>query len=272
MATLQFGPYYVQERIATGGTAHLYLASSSTRQLVAIRALQPDHLKSRVHRNQFLFGCYVLSNLSHSNIPIYFTHGRTDEDQPWVAMEYIPYPNMREKLRESASSDLWVNHLSLLKSMAAGLSHIHSRGFLHLDFKPENLLVQPEGAVKIIDFDLAQKRPRRPAKLPLAGTAVYMAPELLLEQPTDERADVFSFGATAFEMLTGRKPFGAGTPQEMRNKARLGTPYKEFPHLYDLNVKVSRKLDRIIRTCLAKDLKDRYPVMSLVLRDLQEVE
>lgn len=270
MASSQYGNYYVQERIATGGMAGLFLAAGHSGQFVALRVLQPQHLKSRVHVRQFMVGCEVLSLLNHPSIPKYFGQGRQADGLPWVAMEYVPSPNMRERQRDD-QEELWVQSASLLLSMAAGLNHIHERGYLHMDFKPENLLVMPHGQVKIIDFDLAIKRPTRLTKLPLAGTAVYMAPELLLEQPTDERADIFAFGAVAFELVTGKKPFGAGTAQEMRNKARLGTPYKELPSICDLNVKASRKLDRVIRACLAKDLKARYPVMSLVLRDLQSM-
>ncbi len=268
MTNLEFGDYYIQERTAIGGMANLYLAKNRDGLLVALRALQPQFLKNRVQVRQFCFGCKVLSNLNHASIPKYFIHGKRDDGLPWVAMEYVPSPNLREKLHLSAEL-LWNQHLSLLLSMAMGLSHIHERGYLHMDFKPENLLVWPSGQAKIIDFDLAVRRPLRLTRLPLAGTAIYMAPELLLRQPTDERADIFSFGVTAFELLTGRKAFGSGTTQEMFNRAKIGADFETPPSTLDFNPKVSPKLDHIIRGCLAKNLKDRYPVMSLVARDLQ---
>ena len=81
--------------------------------------------------------------------------------------------------------------------------------------------------------------------------------------------DIFSFGVTAFELLTGRKAFGSGTTQEMFNRAKIGSDFENPPSVLDFTRKVSAKLDRIIHGCLAKNLKERYPVMSLVVRDLQ---
>ncbi len=251
--------------------AHLFLAHNESGLSVAIRALQPQHLRSRIHLRQFNFGCKVLEHLDHPSFPRYYDQGKQRDGLPWVAMEYVPAPNLRERLHDG-QQQLLLQQQSLLYSMAAGLSHIHERGFLHMDFKPENLLVLPTGHVKIIDFDLALPRPMKLIKLPLAGTAVYLAPEVLLGQKSDERADIFAFGATAFELLTGRKPFGSGTPQEMFQRAKFGTAFDKPPSILDVNPKFPPKLDRIIRSCLAKNLMTRYPVMSLVVRDLQALQ
>ena len=270
MNASQFGNFQIQKQIAFGGMAYLYLAANSDGQSVVVRVLQPRHAQSRTHIRQFEFGAELLSELNHPSIPIYYDRGQQD-GLPWVAMEYIPHPSLRQMLKDEVK-ELFINHFSLISSMATGLDHLHEHGYLHMDFKPENVLILPTGEVKIIDFDLAMPRPPKPIPLPMAGTPAYIAPEILLKQPADERADIFAFGLTAFELLTRRKAFGAGTAQEMYAQAKTGTVFDKVPSVCDLNPLVSSKLDRVIRGCLAKDPKARYPVMKLVVRDLQATQ
>ena len=97
--------------------------------------------------------------------------------------------------------------------MALGLSHVHESGFMHLDFKPENVLVTRNGNVRLIDFDLAQPIPEKPKKMSKnPGTPGYMAPEQLQRKPIDPRADIFAYGVAAYELLTNHKPFPGETP------------------------------------------------------------
>src|SRR6185503_3590129 len=141
---------------------------------------------------------------------------------------------------------------------------------MHLDFKPENVLVTRNGSVRLVDFDLAQPKPDQPQKSSdNPGTPAYMAPEQLLRQPFDHRADIFAYGVTAYELLTGRKPFAGDSPQEILRR-QLDRSLDFVPPRV-LNPDVPVALEKAILKCLERDMEKRYPYMSVLLRDLQSV-
>jgi serine/threonine-protein kinase len=151
--------------------------------------------------------------------------------------------------------------------MAIGLSHVHESGFMHLDFKPENVLVTRNGGVRLIDFDLAQPIPEEPKKMAKnPGTPGYMAPEQLQRLPIDSRADIFAYGVAAYELLTNQKPFPGETPGEIlaRQLDPAGpTPPREH------NPELPAALEKVVLKCLAREPDKRYPFMSVLVRDLQ---
>jgi len=215
---------------------------------------------------QFRWGCKVLSQLDHPNVVHYFGQGKFRGFR-YAVLEYVDGPNLKEKILRGDPL-LRANQLKLLTGMAAGLAHVHERGFVHLDFKPENVLVPKSYDPKIVDFDLAIVRPPRPKKVAtLSGTPAYLAPEQIAREPVDERADIFAYGVTAYEMLTGKKPITGNTREEVLQK------YANFnEHLKPLRTHVAdvpHSVERVILKCLEKDMARRYPSMSLVVRDLQ---
>jgi serine/threonine-protein kinase len=151
--------------------------------------------------------------------------------------------------------------------MASGLAHIHQHGFVHMDFKPENVMVSRSYEPKIMDFELAIRRPKHPRRMTrLSGTPSYLAPEQIMRLPVDERADIFAYGLTAYETLTGKKPISGDTREEVIKKfADFDQHLKPLRnHLPD----VPPVIERVVLKCLEKDLTRRYPSMALVLRDL----
>ena len=152
--------------------------------------------------------------------------------------------------------------------MAAALAHVHERGFIHLDFKPENILVPKTYDPKLIDFDLAIPRPLKPKKASkLSGTPLYLAPEQIARQPVDERADIFAFGITAYELLTSKKPIAGNTQEEILSKYANFDEHLRPPRT--LVPEIPQTLERVILKCLEMEPARRYPAMSLVVRDLQ---
>src|SRR5438093_2103293 len=138
--------------------------------------------------------------------------------------------------------------------MAVGLEHIHDSGFMHLDFKPENVLVSRNGNVRLVDFDLAQPKPEKPKKMSKnPGTPAYMAPEQLLRQPYDHRVDIFAYGVTAYELLTGQKPFPGETAEEILRKQldRSIAPPRE------LNPEIPPAVERSVLKCLEREPDNR---------------
>jgi serine/threonine-protein kinase len=139
---------------------------------------------------------------------------------------------------------------------------------MHLDFKPENVLVTRNGNVRLIDFDLAQPIPEKPTKLSKnPGTPGYMAPEQLRREGVDSRADVFAYGVAAYELLTNQKPFPGDSPGEIL-AAQLSDDGPISPREH--NPDIPPAMEKVILKCLARDPDRRYPFMSVLLNDLQK--
>ncbi len=264
---VQFGRYQLQELINRGGFSEIWLATDERHQPYALRRLIKTGALNFAERNRFNHGCEVLRQLQGSELIIrYVEHGKIS-GTPCLVMEYVEASNL--KLLLGRCDELLSEYLgNILIDSAKALDHMHDRGFMHLDFKPENILVTRNANVKLIDFDLALPRPQQPKKLARnAGTPAYMAPEQLLRQPIDHRADIFAFGVMAYELVTLSKPF----PGESRDEIlrRQLSRSDEFLRPTQLNPEVPVALERIILKCLETDPDSRYPFTSVVVRDLE---
>jgi eukaryotic-like serine/threonine-protein kinase len=261
-----FANFTVLDKINQGGMASIYLAEDKQGQRIVLRMLTQNHRFNWARSRQFKWGCKVMSQLDHPNIVHYFGSGYFHGAR-YAVLEYVDGPNLKEAILRG-DPNLRANQRKLLTGMAAGLAHVHERGFLHLDFKPENVLVTKAYDPKLIDFDLAIPRPTRPKRASkLSGTPLYLAPEQIAREPVDERADIFSFGVTAYEMITGKKPIAGNTQEEILMKYGNFNEHLRPPRT--LTPDIPHSLERVILKCLEKEPAERYPAMSLVVRDLQ---
>jgi eukaryotic-like serine/threonine-protein kinase len=262
-----YATYSVLEKLSRGGMADIYLATDETGQKYILRVLLPEFHDNRKYTRRFRWGCKAMSQLDHPNVVRLVAHGES-RDQYYAVMEYVDGTNLKERIIRG-DPQLRPHQLGLLLGMAAGLAHVHDRGFIHLDFKPENVVVSGDYEPKIVDFDLSIARPSEPRRIStLSGTPSYLAPEQIMREPVDERADIFAFGLTAYEMLSGRKPVTGDTREEVLQK------YMDFnKHLVPLRSRVPdipRAIEHVVLKCLEKDVRRRYPSMALVLRDLHK--
>ena len=261
-----FAGHSIVEKINRGGLADIYLGANQSGQKFVLRVLLAEFRFDWKAVRRFRWGGKVLSQLNHPNVIHLYDEGKY-HGWRYEVLEHVDGPNLKEKILRSDPL-LRAHQLKLLFGMALGLAHIHDRGFLHLDFKPENVLVSKIYEPKLIDFDLAIRRPKRPKRASkLSGTPAYLAPEQLAREPVDERADIFAYGVTAYEMLTGKKPVTGNTIEEVVKKyAAFDDHLKPLrAHLPD----VPYAIERVILKCLEKDVERRYPSMGLVVRDLQ---
>lgn len=261
-----FGPYHLHELINSGGMADIWLATNSKGESVAIRKLHEKLRFDFVAKKRFIRGAEILSQIHcHEQVIGYIDHGKISGSL-FLAMEYMEASNLK-LLAAHNDPVLAENVAAILIDMALALEHVHDSGFMHLDFKPENILISRSGRLRLVDFDLARPRPDRPKKLSKnPGTPAYMAPEQLLRQPIDHRADIFAFGSAAYELLTGRKPFPGETPDEIL-KRQLDR--SDFLRPRELNPELPAALENIILKSLERDPDKRYMDMSFLLRDLQ---
>ena len=263
----KLGRYQLHELINSGGMSEIWLATDETGAQVAVRLMLNNSTFAFTERKRFLTGCEVLREVAgHELIIGYFEHGKIGGELALV-MEYVEGDNLK-LLMGNQDSMLGENVAEVLIHTATALDHLHDHGFMHLDFKPENVLLTRNGGLRLIDFDLAQPIPKVPRKLDKnPGTPYYMSPEQLLRENVDQRADVWAWGVSAYELLTFRKPFGGETAddvlREQLNRAKFITPR-------DLNAEIPGALERIILRCLERNPEKRYPVTSVLVHELKQ--
>jgi len=262
-----FGRFYLQELINSGGMADIWLATDDKHKAYALRRMHERLRFNFGARKRFLKGCEIHSKIGdHDRIIGYFEHGKAD-GRYYCLMEYIEAENLKT-LYGRQDPVLVENVAQILIDMAEGLEHMHGNGFMHLDFKPENVLVTQNATVKLIDFDLAQQIPEKPTKLTKTnpGTPAYMPPEQLQGLPLSHHVDIFSFGVTAYELLTNQKPFPGETPADI---LRRQMDRSEFVPPREYNPDIPPALEKVIIRCLENDPGRRHPFIGVMVRDLK---
>lgn len=265
----RFGDRFsLHELLNSGGMSEIWLATDSRNKPYALRRLKRELKFNWLARRRFNWGCEVLSKLDDSDYIVgYVEHGKL-EGLPYMLMDYVEAENLKE-LFARHDPLLLENVAQILIDAAVGLNHVHESGFMHLDFKPENILVTRNGNVRLIDFDMAQPLPEKPKKFSKnPGTPGYMAPEQLQQKGIDGRVDIFAYGVAAYELMTNHKPFPGETPAEIL--AAQMEPHNP-PPIHEHNPDVPAPLEKIIMKCLAREPDRRYPFTSVLLRDLQSV-
>ncbi len=206
--------------------------------------------------------------INHPHVVRTFDFGQSTKGEYFVSMEFINGMSLNF-VREAWGLDL-ADKVEILAQCAEALAAVHAAGFIHHDYGPKNLLVTQDRFVKLIDFGLAVPNTpefRRPGNR--TGTLNYMAPELLRRESTDERLDIFSFGATAFEFLTGKLPYESSATDPM---AVMRTRINADPRkLADAAPHLPGELCELIDKTLVKRPKDRWPRMDTLPDALREL-
>lgn len=257
----------LHELINRGGMSEIWIATNPDNQTVAIRRLHSVKTFDLTTKRRFVTGARVLQELTgHELIPAYIEHGKIG-GHLFLAMEYIEGSNLK-LLAADGDEVLAANVATILLDMAVALEHVHDTGYIHMDFKPENVLLSRNGAMRLIDFDLSIPKPELSVKTKAnPGTPAYMAPEQLLRQPINHRVDIFAYGVSAYELLTGQKPFPGESPDEILHK-QLNRG--DFINPRDLNPEIPFGMEKAILKCLDAAPDKRYPFMSVLLRDIQD--
>ncbi|MCS7045457.1 MAG: serine/threonine protein kinase [Gemmataceae bacterium] len=239
----------------------------------AMKLLLPEKVADRELRNQLLHEARVGKALAHPNI-IRIQHVGNDGHQVYIVMDFFPQNSLAMRLVRKDYQFVRERIHSILKQGAVGLAYMNASGWVHRDIKPHNMLVNAAGELRIIDFALAVRvqKPgffgklfrRRP---PIQGTRSYMSPEQILGQPLDGRADIYSFGATAYELTTYRPPFRAASAQELLRK-HLNEPVTP-PIVH--NPELTEEFSQLIVKMLAKKREDRPQSFHEVLKTLNTI-
>ena len=263
-----FGEYDLQEVVNSGGMADIWLATDPDHHTVAVRRLHSELRKDSKAKKRFVSGCEILEKVcDHPYIVQYLGHGKVKGDL-FLAMEYCEFPNL--KILISRSDPVLEQYVgNILIDVAEALEHIHDKGYLHYDFKPENILVSLNGNVRLCDFDLSRPIPETPTKMPdNPGTPVCMAPEQLRGREIDQRTDIFSFGVTMYETLTGQKPFEGKTSKDVLMQQKERSRFFAKPR--DLNPSIPEDVERIILKCIEFEMNNRYPYINYLVAELRK--
>ena len=246
--------------------ADIWLATDANGKACALRRMHDKYRFNFGARRRFVKGCELLASI-HDNAHIigYIEHGKTD-GALYLAMEYVEGASLKQ-LYASQDPLLGEHIAQILIDMCCALEHVHENGFMHLDFKPENVLVTRNGSIRLIDFDIAQPLPSRPKKMSKnPGTPAYMAPEQLQQEPIDGRVDIFAYGVAAYELLTNQKPFPGESPGEILAKQITRS---EFVSPREHNPDIPLAMEKVILKCIEQDVDKRYPFFSVLVRDVK---
>ncbi len=261
-----FGRFYLQELINSGGMADIWLATDADHKSFAVRKLHDNLRFNLLARRRFVRGCEILAHIhNHEHVIGYIEHGKIG-GALYCLMEYVESSNLKQLFVRN-DPILTENVGNILIDMAVALEHVHDSGYMHLDFKPENVLVTRNAAVRLVDFDLAQPRPDKPKKFSKnPGTPAYMAPEQLQREAYDHRADIFAYGVTAYELLTGQKPFPGESADEI---LRRQLDRSNFIPPRQLNEGIPPAVEKTILKSLDRDPEKRHPIMSVLVLELK---
>ena len=266
--------YRVIEKIGEGGMGIVYRAwDEHLRRDVAIKVLPAGTLSDDTARKRFRNEAHALAKLNHPNIASVFDFDSLD-GLDFLVMEFVPGTTLGKKLAERPLPEREIIRLTL--QLADGMAAAQAQGIVHRDLKPGNLVVTPDGRLKILDFGLATLlRPSGPEETTdsgssdqgRGGTLAYMSPEQLTDLPVDSRSDIYSTGVILFEMATGAPPFKATLSTALVNDIINKPP----PLPRDRRPDLSPRLQEVILKCLEKDSENRYQSAKELLVDLRRL-
>ncbi|MFT5679533.1 MAG: serine/threonine protein kinase/tetratricopeptide (TPR) repeat protein [Myxococcota bacterium] len=265
------GEYTLIEVLGVGGNATVYRASSEARPIIALKILHPGKIdtdENRRFRREFL----TLQKLRHPGVVVVYEFGQHG-DYPWIAMEYvegIDLDSCIDRWRAAPSPDRFEAVELIFHNLCEALAYVHERGLIHRDLKPSNVLLTADGIPKLSDFGVVKAAGSVDTHLTMAGrlvgTVAFMAPEQIMGDPMDSRADLYSLGAVLYLMLTLIRPIEADSIAGYL--ARHLTHVPRAPA--EIDPRVPRHLERICVRLLLKDPAQRYSSARQVLEVLAE--
>lgn len=251
------GRYLLEEWIASGGMASVWRAHDEVlARTVAVKVLH-DHLaEDGDFRERFRREAVTAARLAHPNVVSLYDTG-ADGDRVYLVMELVDGSTLRDVIADVGSLEIG-QAAAIGEKVARALHYAHTRGLVHRDVKPANILIGEDGMVKVADFGIAKadqdQRDLTRTGMVL-GTAAYVAPEQVLAKPLDGKADQYALGCVLYEALTGRRPFIGDSPIATA-AARLE---RDPLPLRSLRADIPRGLEQVVTRCIARDAMQRYP-------------
>ena len=258
--------YEILELIGSGGMANVYKARCHRlNRLVAIKILKSDLAENADFRRRFHDESQAVAQLSHANIVSVYDVS-TNSDTEYIVMELIDGITLKQYMERRGRMD-WRESLHFITQIMRGLSHAHSRGIIHRDIKPQNIMVLRDGSVKVADFGIAcLANAGQTLTQEALGSVHYISPEQARGDRIDARSDIYSAGVVLYEMLTGRLPFEGDSAVSVAIQHLSSVPLAPR----DIDPSIPEPLELICMKAMNSDPNKRYPTADTMLADLEK--
>lgn len=264
------GPYRLARLIRMGSSCQVWEAiETDTGDRYALKVLREDFRANKQEVGFLKSEFDIARSMNHPNI-IKMHDLVLTGTTPFLVLELFSELNIKQALRRGPESIAYMLDKVIEQSTEA-LYYMHSQGYVHCDLKPDNFLVSRDGEVKLIDFTISQKIKKGLAKLfsgkskAVQGTRSYMSPEQIRGKQLDQRSDIYSFGCVLFELVTGKLPYTASTPNDLLNK-HISAP---IPSPLVANDNVTTEFAAVIRKMMAKNPDERPESMWDMLKTMR---
>lgn len=260
------GRYELQEIIGVGGMAVVYKAYDNIEaRIVAVKILKDEYISNEEFVRRFKNESKAIAVLSHPNIVKVFDVSISETIQ-YIVMEYIDGITLKQ-LIEQQGSLRWKDALYYAVQILRGLQHAHDKGIVHRDVKPQNIIVLPDGTIKVTDFGIARfaRSEQKTITDKAIGSVHYISPEQARGDNTDEKSDIYSLGVILYEMLTGQLPFQADSAVSVAIMQLQREP--ELPT--SINGSIPEGIEQITLRAMQKNAEKRYKTASEMLCDLE---
>ena len=259
------GRYEIIELIGVGGMADVYKATDvMENRTVAVKILKAEYSENEEFVRRFRNESKAIAVLSHPNIVKIYDVGFTDEIQ-FIVMEYIDGITLKELLEQQGVLR-WKDALKFVVQILKALQHAHDKGIVHRDIKPQNIMLFPDGTIKVMDFGIARfsRIDGKTLSDKTIGSVHYISPEQAKGEMTDERSDIYSVGVMLYEMLTGRKPFDGENPVAIAVKHMQETPIPPR----EIMPSIPESLEEIVLHAMERSPARRYQSAAEMINDI----
>lgn len=261
------GRYEITELIGVGGMADVYKANDLLEnRVVAVKILKTEFADNEDFVRRFRNESKAIAVLSHQNIVKVFDVGFSEKLQ-FIVMEYIDGITLKEFMEQQGVLK-WKDTIHFIVQILKALQHAHDRGIVHRDIKPQNIMLFPDGTIKVMDFGIARfaREEGKTISDKAIGSVHYISPEQARGDLTDEKSDIYSVGIMMYEMLTGIKPFDADNPVTVALMHMQNEP--KTPRM--LNDSIPEGLEEIVVRAIQKEPSKRYQSASEMIKDIEE--
>lgn len=275
------GPYRILKKLGAGGLGEVFLAEDTRlKRRVALKSLvgsrQNEPPSAPEARRRLLHEARAAAALNHPNIAAVYDVVE-NESGAWIVMEYVPGRNLAEVVNDGAMPSpavAWIGG-----QLCTALVEAHAHGIIHRDVKPANLVLTPDGRLKVLDFGVAKALALDSSAPPtgaldlsqggrlLVGTPAYIPPEKYLGQSGDERGDIYSAGVSLYELATGRRPFHGGTATALAEAILHDTP----PRPSSVKADIDPGLEAVVLRAMSRQPGDRYPTAAAMRDDIARI-
>ena len=261
------GRYELEELVGTGGMSSVYRAHDRLlARKVALKVLHEHYGSDEAHVERFRREARAVATLSHPNIVAVIDRGE-HEGRQFIVFEYVDGENLKRLIEREGPLPV-ATALELAIQIARGLSFAHGQGLVHRDVKPQNVLLNGDGAAKVTDFGIARSLAVQHGMTQtgtVLGTSDYIAPEQAQGRHVDEHSDVYSLGVVLYELLTTKVPF----PGENFVAVAMRHINEPPPSVRDERPDVPLRVDAALQTAMAKEPGDRFPTMAAFCHELE---